>query len=109
MAAYLLLAVAIVLEVVGTTALKLSEGFTRLWPSVVVVGSYLLAFAALGQVLKLGVPVGVAYAIWAAFGIALIATVGVVFFKEQLTMPMVIGLAMVVGGVVLLELGRAPQ
>lgn len=109
MVAYVLLAVAIVLEVVGTTALKLSDGFTRLWPSVVVVGSYLLAFAALGQVLKLGVPVGVAYAIWAAFGIALIATVGVVFFQEQLTTPMIIGLGMVVGGVVLLELGRTPQ
>ncbi|MPY79192.1 MAG: QacE family quaternary ammonium compound efflux SMR transporter [Actinophytocola sp.] len=109
MAAYLLLAGAIVLEVIGTTALKLSEGFTRLGPSAVVVGSYLLAFAALGQVLKLGVPVGVAYAIWAAFGIALIATVGVVFFKEQLTTPMVLGLALVIGGVVLLELGRTPQ
>ncbi|MBA0127616.1 multidrug efflux SMR transporter [Haloechinothrix sp. YIM 98757] len=107
MAAYLLLAAAIVFEVVGTTALKLSDGFTRLWPSVTVVLGYGAAFGMLGYVLKLGVPMGVAYATWAAAGVALIALVGVVFFQEQFTATMVLGLLFVVGGVVLLELGGA--
>lgn len=109
MVAYLLLAVAIVLEVIATSMLKLSEGFTRLGPSVVVVTGYILAIWLLSIVLKLGVPVGVAYAIWAAFGIALVATVGVVFFKEHLTWPMLGGLGLIVAGVVVLELGRAAQ
>jgi small multidrug resistance pump len=107
MAVYALLAVAIVLEVIATSMLKMSEGFTRLGPSLVVVAGYGLSIFALSQVLRLGVPVGVAYAIWAAFGIALVATIGVVFFREQLTWPMVAGLALVIAGVTLLELGRA--
>ncbi|SNR67011.1 small multidrug resistance pump [Haloechinothrix alba] len=107
MAAYVLLAAAIVFEVIGTTALKLSDGFSRLWPSVAVVLGYGAAFGTLGYVLKLGVPMGVAYATWAAAGVALIALVGVVFFQEQVTATMMVGLLLVIGGVVLLELGGA--
>lgn len=103
---YVLLAVAILGEVFGTTALKLSEGFSRPVPSLLVVLGYAIAFGALGAVLKAGVPVGVAYAIWAAAGVALVAAIGAVFFGEQLTVTMVAGLALVIGGVVLLELGR---
>lgn len=109
MVAYLLLAVAFVLEVIATSMLKLSEGFTRLGPSVVVVAGYVMAIWLLAVVLELGVPVGVAYAIWAAFGIALVATVGVVFFHEHLTWPMIGGLGLIVAGVVVLELARAAQ
>ncbi|RZQ65176.1 DMT family transporter [Amycolatopsis suaedae] len=107
MGAYLLLAVAIMGEVTATVSLKLSEGFSKPIPSVLVVVGYGVAFAVLAQVLKLGVPLGVAYAIWAAAGVALVAIIGVVFLKEQFTWTMGAGLLLVIGGVVLLELGRA--
>jgi small multidrug resistance pump len=104
---YLLLAVAIVGEVSATTALKLSENFTRLMPSVVVVVGYLVAFGVLARLLKDGFPVGVAYAIWAAAGIAAVALIGAVFLNEPVTWPMAGGLILIIGGVVLLELGRS--
>ncbi len=104
---YLLLAVAIVGEVSATTALKLSEGFSRLVPSVVVVVGYLVAFGVLARLLKDGFPVGVAYAIWAAAGIAAVALIGAVFLNEPVTWTMIGGLALIIGGVVLLELGRS--
>lgn len=104
---YLLLVIAIVGEVSATTALKLSENFSRLVPSVVVVAGYLLAFGVLGKLLKDGFPVGVAYAIWAAAGIAAVALIGALFLNEPVSWTMAGGLAMVIGGVVLLELGRA--
>lgn len=104
---YLLLAGAIALEVTGTVSLRLSEGFTRLVPSIVVVVAYLGAIVALAQVLARGVPVGVAYAIWSAAGVALIALVGTVVFREQLTWVQLGGLMLVVAGVAALELGAA--
>jgi small multidrug resistance pump len=107
MGAYLLLALAIGAEVSGTVSLKLSEGFTKLGPSIVVVVGYAIAFVALSYVLKLGLPVSVAYAIWAAAGVALVAIIGVVFLKEPLNAAMIAGLALVIGGVVLIELGSA--
>ena len=66
---YLYLAAAIVGEIAATVSLKLSEGFSRLWPSVVVVLGYVVAFTALSRALKLGMPVGVAYAVWSAIGV----------------------------------------
>ncbi|RKT51666.1 small multidrug resistance pump [Saccharothrix australiensis] len=102
---YLLLALAIVGEVTATVSLKLSEGFTKPWPVVAVVVGYLVAFASLGFVLKLGMPIGVAYAIWCAFGIAAVAGIGVVLFKEPLNLTTIIGLVLVVAGVVVIELG----
>ncbi|TVT62168.1 QacE family quaternary ammonium compound efflux SMR transporter [Amycolatopsis rhizosphaerae] len=107
MAAYLLLALAITAEVSATVSLKLSEGFSKLVPSLVVVAGYLTAFVALGLVLKLGLPVGVAYAIWAAVGVAAVALIGVLFLGEHLNLTMIGGLALVIGGVVLIELGAA--
>ncbi|HVW44066.1 MAG TPA: multidrug efflux SMR transporter [Amycolatopsis sp.] len=107
MAAYFLLAVAICAEVSGTVSLKVSEGFSKLVPSIIVVVGYGIAFVALALVLKLGMPVGVAYALWAAAGVALVAIIGVVFFDEKLTVTMIGGLALIIGGVVLLELGSA--
>ncbi|MGH3466623.1 MAG: DMT family transporter [Thermocrispum sp.] len=103
---YLLLAMAIGAEVTGTIALRFSEGFTRLGPSALVVLGYGVAFYLLALVLKAGVPVGVAYAVWAAVGVALIALIGAVFLDESLTLTTVAGLALVIGGVVLIELGR---
>lgn len=103
---YLLLAGAIVSEVLGTVALRQSEGFSRpAWAAVVVVG-YVGAFVLLSRVLTAGVPLGVAYGIWSAAGVALVAVIGVVFFGEGLTWVQVVGLVLVVAGVLALELGR---
>ncbi len=103
--AYLLLIGAILSEVLGTVSLKLSEGFTRLVPSILVIIGYLAAFTILGQVLKLGLPVGMAYAIWAGAGVALVAIIGAVFFGEGFSVVQLLGVLLIVGGVVALELG----
>ncbi|GAA4538332.1 DMT family transporter [Amycolatopsis samaneae] len=105
MVAYLLLALAIGAEVTATISLKLSEGFSKVGPSILVVLGYVVAFVALSQVLKAGLPIGVAYAIWAAAGVALVAIIGVVFLKEPVNAAMIAGLALVIGGVVLIEVG----
>lgn len=102
---WLLLAAAILSEVAGTTALKLSHGFTRLVPSVVVVVGYLAAFALLSQVLTRGLGVGVAYAVWAGAGVALVAMIGALFLSEGMTWVQGAGIVMVVLGVLAIELG----
>lgn len=107
MTAYLLLALAIAAEVTGTVSMKLSDGFTKLWPSLIVVVGYLIAFVALASVLKRGMPVGVAYAIWAAIGVAAVAVIGVLFLGEPVNLTIVAGLVLVIGGVVLIEVGSA--
>jgi small multidrug resistance pump len=99
------LAIAIITEVTGTIALRFSEGFSRLVPSVLVVLGYGTAFFALSRALVLGMPVGVAYAIWAAVGVTLVALVGAVFLGESLTWIQVGGLVLVIGGVLAIELG----
>lgn len=104
---YVLLTVAILAEVAGTISLQLSHGFTRLVPSVVVVVGYLVSFAALAVVLKRGLPVAVAYAIWSAFGVALVAGIGAMWLEQRLTLVQVLGLALVVAGVVAIEAGGA--
>ncbi|WP_408641981.1 DMT family transporter [Saccharopolyspora oryzae] len=105
--AYLVLAVAIVSEVFATVSLKFSEGFSKPLPSILVVVGYVIAFSALASVLKLGLPVGVAYAIWAGAGVALVAIIGAVFLGESITAVQIAGLALIIGGVVALELGGA--
>lgn len=99
---WILLAIAIVSEVIATSALKASEGFTRLWPSVLVVAGYVISFYYLSLVLK-AIPVGVVYAIWSGAGIALIALVAWVFFGQSLDLPAIIGLLLIVAGVVVLN------
>jgi small multidrug resistance pump len=99
------LAGAILLEVFATTSLKFSEGFTRLLPSVFVVAGYAGAFYMLSQALTRGMPLGVAYGVWAAAGVALLAVIGAVFLGESLTWIQVVGIAMVIGGVMALEMG----
>ncbi|WP_017587770.1 DMT family transporter [Nocardiopsis ganjiahuensis] len=99
------LAGAIVLEVLATTSLKFSEGFTKLLPSVLVVVGYVGAFYMLSQALTRGMPLGVAYGVWAAIGIALLAVIGAVFLGESLTWVQVGGIAMVIAGVMALEMG----
>ena len=104
---YLMLALAILSEVVGTVSLKLSEGFSKPLPSIVVVIGYAGAFVVLGSVLKMGMPVGVAYAIWSGAGVALVALIGVAFLGEAMTAVQVGGIALIVLGVVALEAGTA--
>ena len=103
---YLYLAAAIVGEIAATVSLKLSDGFSRPWPSAVVVVGYAIAFTALSRALKLGMPVGVAYAVWSAIGVAAVAIIGWRFLGETLNPTMVVGLVLIIGGVVTLELGR---
>jgi len=100
--AFVYLILAIVAEVIATSALKSSAGFTRLAPSAVVVVGYGLAFYLLSLVLRT-LPVGVAYAIWAGLGIVLVTLVGVVVFGERPDMPAVLGISLIVAGVVLLQ------
>lgn len=102
MLAYFYLFVAIVAEVLGTSALKASQQFTRFWPSVLVVVGYAVAFYMLTLVLRT-LPVGIAYAFWAGLGIVLVTLIGVVVFGERLDLPAVIGLAMIIGGVVVIQ------
>jgi small multidrug resistance pump len=101
---YLTLFLAIVSEVVATSALKLSEGFTRAWPSVVVVVGYVAAFYLLSQSLRAGMPLGVAYAVWSGLGTVGIVAIGMLLFQEPLTAARVVGTLLVVAGVVILNL-----
>ena len=104
---WLFLAGAIITEVLATTALKLSEGFTKLVPSIVVVVGYIAAFGLLSQALTRGMTIGVAYGVWAAVGVALVAIVGAAFLGESMTWVQVGGIALVIAGVLALELGAA--
>ena len=101
--AYAFLAAAILCEVVATVALKASRGFSRPGPSVVVALGYGVAFVCLSQALQAGIGMGVAYAIWSGVGIVLIAILGSLFFGESVDAAGVIGLALIVAGVIVLN------
>lgn len=100
---WLFLFAAILSEVIATSALKASAGFTYLWPSVIVVAGYTAAFYLLALVLKT-IPMGVAYAIWSGAGIALITLIGWLFFKQSLNLPGLIGIGFIIAGVIILQL-----
>ena len=97
-----LLLIAILAEVIATTALKMSDGFSQVVPSVIVVAGYGCAFYFLSLVLKT-MPVGVAYAIWSGVGVALITVIGAVMFKQSLDAPALIGIVLIVCGVVMIN------
>ncbi|MBM9538486.1 DMT family transporter [Desulfobulbus alkaliphilus] len=99
---WIFLSVAIISEVVATSALKASDGFSRLWPSLIVVAGYGAAFFFLSLTLKT-IPVGVAYAIWAGAGIALIALISWLILGQTLDIPAIIGLLLIVAGVVVIN------
>ncbi|SRR5690554_69704 len=101
--AYLLLGAAIVLEVIGTSMLQISDRFTKLLPTLIMAVAYLGAFYLLSHVLKV-MPVGIAYAIWSGVGIVLIAAVGVILFRQVLDLPGLIGIALIVLGVLVINL-----
>ncbi|NWN92621.1 QacE family quaternary ammonium compound efflux SMR transporter [Marinobacter adhaerens] len=98
MKSWLFLGAAIIAEVVATSSMKASEGFTRLFPSLVVVIGYGVAFYLLSLTLKT-IPVGIAYAIWAGSGIVLIALIGWLAFDQKLDAASVLGMALIVAGV----------
>lgn len=100
--AYLYLMVAIVFEVIGTSALKATAGFTRLLPSLIVVVGYGIAFYFLALALKT-IPVGVAYAVWSGVGVALITLIGWLVFKQRLDGPALAGIFLIVAGVVVIR------
>jgi small multidrug resistance pump len=103
---WLLLVSAIALEVAGTTSMKLSQGFTRLVPSVLLFVCYVASFVALTLALK-KIEVSVAYAVWAGMGTALVAAIGIVYFREELTALKLVSLLFIIVGVVGLNLSAA--
>lgn len=100
--AYLYLTIAIISEVVGTSALKGSQEFTKFWPSVVVVVGYGLAFYFLTLTLRT-IPVGIAYALWAGVGIVLICLVSWILYKQTLDWPALAGIGFITVGVILIN------
>jgi small multidrug resistance pump len=104
MQSWIILSVAILLEVAGTNCMKLSQGFSRLIPSVLIFVFYGLSFVGLTIVLK-KIDVSIAYAVWAGIGTALIAFIGIFYFKEPLTLVKVFSILLIIAGVVGLNLG----
>lgn len=100
---YIWLVIAIGLEVVATSALKETQGFTRLGPSILSLVAYGFAFYFLSLTLK-SLPVGVVYAIWSGAGIVCIAVIGWLFFKQALDTPALIGMALIIAGVATINL-----
>jgi small multidrug resistance pump len=90
-------------EVVATSALKAAEGFTRLWPSLIVIVGYGLAFYCLSFAMRT-IPVGIAYAIWSGIGIVLIALVGWIAYRQALDLPALLGMALILAGVLAINL-----
>jgi len=99
---WLYLGAAIVAEVIATSVLKASEGFTRLIPSLVVLIGYSTAFYFLSLTLRT-IPLGIAYAVWSAVGIALVSAIGWLLYKQSLDAPAIIGIGFIVTGVVIIN------
>ncbi len=100
---WLFLLIAILTEVVGTSLMKASQGLTRLLPTVFMFVLYAISFVFMALALK-KIEVGIAYAIWSGLGTAMIALIGIAWFRESFSLPKLIGIILIVGGVVLLNL-----
>ena len=100
--AYIYLAIAIVAEVVATSALKASEEFTKLFPSLLVIIGYGVAFYFLTLTLRT-IPIGITYAVWAGLGIVLVALVGAILYKQIPDLPAMIGMVLIIAGVVTIQ------
>lgn len=103
MIAYLYLAVAIVAEVIATSALRAADGFTQWLPSAISVVGYVVAFYFLSLTLKT-MPVGIAYAIWSGVGIVLISLAGWLIYKQVLDLPAIAGMGLIMAGVIVINL-----
>jgi len=99
---WLFLAISILSEVIATTALKSSNGFTKLLPSLIVIIGYLLAFYFLSLTLKY-IPIGIVYAIWSGVGIVLITLIGFLLFKQSLDIPALLGLSFITIGILIMN------
>ncbi|MGE8560593.1 MAG: DMT family transporter [Acinetobacter sp.] len=99
---FLYLSIAIIAEVIATSFLKASNGFSVLWPSMATVLGYAIALFFLSLAMKT-IPMGIAYAIWSGAGIILISTVGLLVFKQQLDVPALIGLALMIVGILFIN------
>ena len=99
---YLYLAIAIAAEVAATSALKASEEFTKLYPSLIVVVGYSVAFYFMTLVLRV-IPIGITYAVWSGLGIVLVAVVGFFLYKQTPDIPAIIGMGLIVSGVVIIN------
>ena len=100
---YLYLSIAIVAEVIATSSLRACEGFTRLWPSVVVLVGYALAFYFLSLTLR-SMSVGIVYAIWSGVGIVLISIIAWILFGQKLDVPAVVGIVLIIAGVAVINI-----
>jgi small multidrug resistance pump len=100
---YVYLVFAIAAEIIGTTLLKYTDGFSRLWPSIGSIAGYAIAFVLLAQTLKT-IEVGVTYALWSGIGTAAIAIIGALVFKEPMTAVKIAGIGLIIVGVLLLNL-----
>ena len=99
---YIYLFAAIVSEVIATSALKAAAGFSRFWPSVIVIVGYGLAFYCLSLTMRT-IPIGIAYAIWSGVGIVLIALVALLFYRQPLDAPALLGMALILAGVLIIN------
>ena len=102
MSNWLFLGLAIFSEVLATSFLKSSEGFTKLWPSVIVFAGYMLAFYFLSLTLE-SIPIGVAYAIWSGVGVASITLVSVIAFDQKIDFSAIVGIGLIIIGVIVLR------
>jgi small multidrug resistance pump len=100
---WIFLGIAIVSEVIATSALKATHGFTRLWPSLAVVLGYASAFYFLSLTLR-SIPVGVAYAVWSGVGIVLVAVIAWLLYGQKLDLAAIVGMALIIAGIVVLNL-----
>jgi len=101
--AYVYLAIAIIAEVAATSSLKASEEFTRLWPSLIVIAGYAIAFYYMTLTLRT-IPIGVTYAVWSGLGIVLVAVVAAIWYKQIPDLPAMIGMGLIIAGVVVIQL-----
>ena len=95
---------AIIGEVIGTSALKASDGFTKIVPSIIVVAGYAVAFFFLSLTLKDNINIGVVYAIWSGVGVSLISVIGYLYYKQSLDIPALLGIALIIIGVMIINL-----
>ncbi|MFZ3135668.1 MAG: SMR family transporter [Methanothrix sp.] len=95
---------AIMGEVIGTSALKASDGFTKIVPSIIVIAGYAIAFFFLSLTLKENINIGVVYAIWSGVGVSLISVIGYLYYKQTLDIPAVLGIALIIIGVMIINL-----
>ncbi|MCH2046891.1 MAG: multidrug efflux SMR transporter [Saprospiraceae bacterium] len=100
---WIYLSIAVVAEVIATTALKESDGFSKVFPSVLVILGYGAAFYFLGLLLKMDTSIAVVYAIWSGAGIVLVALIGYFIYQQQLNIPTLIGLGLIIIGIILVN------